>query len=617
MKRWLQARPRKVKRLMMAFADVVAITFATWAAFSLRVGEAWPEILATRWWLLVMMPLLSVPVFGAIGMYQPIIRYIGPSFLKTVLWGAGISALTMPLLVILIPSDVGFQRTAPAIFFLLAIVLIGGMRSIARWWFVDQRRSSGQVVVYGAGDAGANLVAVMAHAGSRVVAFVDDAESLHGTTVCGVRVHSPKKLPDIVKHSGATDVLLAIPSLSPERRRVVIESLIELPIHVRTVPDLDELVSGTLGMGDLRHIRVEDLLCRDSVASGASQAIEALSNQCVMVTGAGGSVGSELSADLVRGGCSELVLLDRSEPALFRVASDLRDTYPHIRIRPVLADIRDAKVVAPVLRKHAVSAVYHAAAHKHVPLVEENEIEAVNNNVFGTQNLIEECERAGVDRFVLISTDKAVRPTSVMGATKRVSEMIAQQQSGTGMKICMVRFGNVLGSSGSVATIFEKQIQEGGPITVTDPEMIRYFMTIPEAANLVLQAGSMATGGEMYLLDMGQPVKILDLAQLMIRLAGMTERNEQNPTGDIEIVFTGQRDGEKAIEELLVAEGARETSHPMIYQAFEPSPDGAWLAQRIQALELATAVADVAEVRRILFSTVESSDRVQPWEVQA
>ncbi|MCH2143417.1 MAG: polysaccharide biosynthesis protein [Phycisphaerales bacterium] len=602
-KRWLQSRSRRFKRIILMTVDSVVISIGLWAAFALRLGELWPDMLAQRWWLLLAMPLMSIPVFFLVGMYQPIIRYIGPSFIKTVAVGVGLSALTIPLMIVLVPQDVGFPRTTPAIYFLVVAGALGGFRSAARWWFTGISRTGERVIVYGAGHAGARLVSALAHAGGHVAAVVDDSQSAQGSTIRGVRVYSPNQLVDIVSKMNATDVLLAIPSLTPGRRRDIIESLVQLPVHVRTVPDLDELVSGTAGFTDLRYLRIEDLLGREAVPPQQELINASVAGRSVMVTGAGGSIGSELCRGIIASECSRLVLVDRSEPALFEIYSSIQRSHPTVDVYAVLADVRDTPAIQEAMEQQEVQTVFHAAAHKHVPLVENHEIEAAGNNIFGTQSVMNAAANSGVERFVLVSTDKAVRPTSVMGATKRVAEMVIQAMAPERLHVCMVRFGNVLGSSGSVVPIFRRQLEEGGPITVTDPEMVRYFMTIPEAANLVIQSGGMANSGEVLLLDMGKPIKIVDLARLMIRLAGMTERNAQHPDGDIEIKFVGQRGGEKMREELLVSEEALETSHPMIFCATEPAPTVEWLEHQLEMIEAACVARDTKVARQILFET--------------
>lgn len=604
-KLWLQSQPRRTKRFIMVAVDAAIIPCGTWAAFALRVGEFWPDMLAQRWWLLIAMPLVGVLIFAGVGMYQPIVRYIGPSFIKTLLLGGGLSALSMPLMVVLAQEAQGFQRTAPAIYFLVVAGMLGGVRSGARWWLAGGGRSGERVIVYGGGNAGARLISALSHAGSRVVAVVDDARAAQGSSIRGVTIRSPESLAEIVTKTSATDVLLAIPSLSPDRRRHIIESLVQLPVRVRTVPDLDELVSGRAGFTDLRYLRVEDLLGREAIPPRDELIEASVAGRCVMVTGAGGSIGSELCRGVIANGCTRLVVVERSEPSLFEIDSSLRRAFKEFDIHAVLSDVRDTAAMREAMQTHGVQTIFHAAAHKHVPLVEHNEIEAATNNIFGTQSVLAAAVDSNVDRFVLVSTDKAVRPTSVMGATKRVAEMVVQSMVGSDLHACMVRFGNVLGSSGSVVPIFRRQIEEGGPVTVTDSEMVRYFMTIPEAANLVIQSGGMAGDGEVLLLDMGQPMKIVDLAKLMIRLAGLTERTPNNPSGDIEIRFIGQRGGEKMLEELLVSEETLGTSHPMIFQATEPSPPSVWLQQHLAAIEEACASRDSQGVRRVLFEIVE------------
>lgn len=577
----------------MVMADALLIPIATWAAFALRVGEVWPEILAQRWWLLVAMPVVSLPIFAAVGLYRSMVRHLGPSFLRELAIAAACSALTMPLMVLLAQQADGFQRSAAIIYLLVVAALLGGLRSTAGGWLRASTRQGSGTLIYGAGSAGTQLVGAMAHAHDlRVVAMIDDDPALHGSTVRGVSVRGPDHIESLIARHDVGEVLLAMPSIEPDQRRRIVESLIRFPVRVRTVPDLDDLVAGRRPFDDLRLLDVDDLLGRRPVPPIERFMNEPVRDRVVLVTGAGGSIGSELCRQVAAIGPRSLILLDRSEYDLYRIERQIRGACPDLEIRAVLRDVLDQQGCREVIAEHGVTTIYHAAAYKHVPLVEDNVVDAVRNNVIGTQRLLNAAGDEGVERFVLVSTDKAVRPTSIMGATKRIAEMIIQTQAPSSMRCCMVRFGNVLDSSGSVVPLFREQIESGGPLTVTDPEMVRYFMTIPEAAQLVIQAGGMAREGEVFLLDMGAPIRIVDMARLMIRLAGRSERNDEHPGGDIEIRFTGSRPGEKLEEELLLADAADPTEHPMIHHAGEGPPS---------AHEVADIVAD-------LVSSIERRD---------
>jgi FlaA1/EpsC-like NDP-sugar epimerase len=468
---------------------------------------------------------------------------------------------------------------------------------VARWLVLSHRSTRMPVLIYGAGDAGAQLSVALA-AGGRMfpVAYVDEKAALQGSTLGSVPVVAPAQMKAIVEEHDVRDVLLAIPGASRKRRGEIIRQMVDLGVHVQTVPDLNDLLSGRATLADLRDISVEDLLGRDPVTPESRLLGVAIRGKCVMVTGAGGSIGSELCRQILREEPSHLVLFELSEIALYEIERELRalvqQRHFNVELVPLLGNTHHRTRLREVMQTYRVQTVYHAAAYKHVPIVEQNVVEGIYNNVFATWNAAETAIETGVETFVLVSTDKAVNPTNVMGATKRFAEIVlqavaARQQS---TRFCMVRFGNVLGSSGSVVPLFNEQIRRGGPVTVTHPEVRRYFMTIPEAASLVLQAGTMARGGEVFVLDMGQPVKIDELARRMIALSGLSVRDERNPDGDVEIEYTGLRPAEKLYEELLIGENVSGTEHPMIMRAFEHTPNWSevsqWLTDMRQALDL-------------------------------
>lgn len=604
--------PRRAKLVIAMAADAFLIAGAVWGAFALRLSEPWSEMLASRWWLLVVMPLVTLPVFKMVRLYQGVLRHIGARFAVSLLYGVSISALFMPLLVILAQQATEFSRAVSVMYWFLAIVGVGGIRMLGRSWFrFGADADARPVIIYGAGDAGAQLQTALSDGRQfRLVGFVDDDRSRWKMMVNGVRVHPPSEIRRLVLSNRCRDVLLAIPSSTRSQRREIIDRLRSLPVKVRTVPTLSELADGSIRVDEIRPIAVEELLGRDPVAPIPTLLDRCIRDHVVMVTGAGGSIGSELCRQIIRLRPRTLVLLERSEYALYSIHDELRATLAEqgldCELAPILGSAGDRTHLRHLLRGFGVQTIYHAAAYKHVPMVEFNVASGIMNNSLLTLALAEEAIDAGVESFVLVSTDKAVRPTNVMGASKRLAELVLQalHLRGSETRFCMVRFGNVLDSSGSVVPVFKRQITEGGPISVTHPEVIRYFMTIPEAASLVLQAGSMGSGGDVFLLDMGDAVRIADLARLMIRLAGLTERTEERPDGDIEVVYTGLRPGEKLYEELLIGDDVLETEHPMIMRGNEETIDWHALEPVLRSLESACRSGDVPALMSLLKQVV-------------
>jgi len=512
---------------------------------------------------------------------------MGTHAMYAVLKGVTISTLLLATVVLL--SDIkGVPRSAFLIYWGVAVIYIGGSRLLMRSYFYALTRPANTqniYAIYGAGKAGIQLYNALTHSQDAIiVAFVDDDKTLQGSVIHGIKVYAPSLLPTLITECGISQILLAMPSVSRARRRVIFEELEELPVHVRTIPGLEDLVNGNARVNELREVDIEDLLGRDTVAPDEKLLEKCIKHKNILVTGAGGSIGSELCRQIIHLEPKCLVLHELSEYALYQVDSELqklnKQNKKKIDIVPIIGNIQNQKHLEKVLKIYKINTIYHAAAYKHVPLVEHNVLEAIKNNIFGTLYAALAARNANVDTFVLISTDKAVRPTNVMGATKRFAEMILQglakendgiQKKKSVTQYCMVRFGNVLGSSGSVVPLFREQIRNGGPVTVTHPDIIRYFMTIPEAAQLVIQASSMGKNGEVFVLDMGDPVKIYDLAKQMIHLTGLTIKDEKNPNGDIQINFTGLRPGEKLYEELLIGDNATGTQHPRIMRADEDS----------------------------------------------
>lgn len=632
--------PRRYKRVLQLVVDVFLVWAALWLAFLVRLGDTQHiEPFKGHAWLFILAPIIAIPLFIRGGMYRAVMRYFGNDALLSIARAVSFSAL-------LLAVAVYWYQDAPKIiprsmvlnYWLLSLLFIGGLRLLMRQYFMGDWYSSSQpfklnrkdeglprVAVYGAGSAGNQLVAALRLGRSmRAVAFVDDDPGIANRVISGLRVYNAKHIRQMIDDSGAVEILLAIPSASRARRREVLELLEPYPLHVRSVPGFMDLASGRVTVDDVQEVDIADLLGRDAVPPQQALFERCIRDQVVMVTGAGGSIGSELCRQIVATGPTTLLLFEHSEFNLYSIHSELeqrirRESLP-VRLVPILGSIRNPQRLLDVMRSWAVNTVYHAAAYKHVPMVEHNIAEGVLNNVLGSTYTAQAAVRAGVEHFVLISTDKAVRPTNVMGSTKRLAEMVLQALSRESAPVLfgdkegvhqvnktrftMVRFGNVLGSSGSVIPLFHEQIRRGGPVTVTHPNITRYFMTIPEAAQLVIQAGAMGQGGDVFVLDMGQPVKIAELAEKMIHLSGLSVRSERNPYGDIAIEFSGLRPGEKLYEELLIGDDVIATEHPMIMRANEdhlPWEDfKAVLGELLQAVEQD----DYDRVRQLLRQTV-------------
>jgi FlaA1/EpsC-like NDP-sugar epimerase len=634
---------RATKRAIVLSLDALLCIASVWIAFSLRLGQ-WD--LASRGIDLVALAALSLwfPIALYTGVYRAIFRAVGPGMMVGL--ALAVAVMTLPMIAaFMVVGVTGVPRTIaimqPMIFFLLLAL----SRIVARYLLVDllnQRTFVGErrrTLIYGAGAAGQQLASsIRLEAGMALYGFVDDDDRLEGHRLDGVKISHSRDLGVLINLYGITDVLLALPSASRARRKRIVDDLQQFPVHVRTLPAMLEIVDDRVSISDLREVDIEDLLGRDPVEPHPELLDRTIAGKVVMVTGAGGSIGSELCRQIVRLRPTRLILVEQSEYGLYAISRELGAAIDQtaegaITVIPELVNVVEANAIGRVMERWRPDTVFHAAAYKHVPLVEANVISGARNNIFGTLHTAVAADRVGVGHFILISTDKAVRPTNVMGATKRVCELILQALavSGSTTTFSMVRFGNVLGSSGSVVPLFKRQIHSGGPVTVTDLRITRFFMTIPEAAQLVIQAGAMAEGGEVYVLDMGKPIRIVDFARSMIRLSGMTVRDEANPDGDIEIVEVGLRPGEKLYEELLIGDNAMPTAHQRIMRAHERSLpidqllatlgrlDTALVAgNRRQALtiltklvpEFACSVADAAE--RSADGRSESVDGVSP-----
>lgn len=606
--RWLFKQPRSTKRFISLLLDALFITVAFWAAFMLRLDTTAILGSGAHWLILLITIPVTLACFVRLGLYRAVLRYLGYHAILTMVAGTLLSAGIM--VVSAYTLDLFLPRTVPVIYCAFALLLCGGARTLARALYNQStKKLKTPVIIYGAGSSGRQLNSSLQYGNEyRAVAFVDDNPVLHNVMLQGLTVFSASELPQIIARFGARKLLLAMPSMPRQRRREIVEGLSELSIEMLTIPGMADIVSGKAKLSELHEVSVEDLLGRDPVAPFPELITANIKDKVVMVTGAGGSIGSELCRQIVQQQPTTLVLLENSEFSLYQIDQELnnwcRETHCDIRIVPIMASVQRQNRLEAVITAFGVQTVYHAAACKHVPLVEYNVVEGVRNNVFGTWNAAEAAINCGVERFVLISTDKAVRPTNVMGTSKRIAELVlqglAQRQSAT--RFCMVRFGNVLGSSGSVVPLFKRQIHAGGPITLTHKDITRYFMTIPEAAQLVIQAGAMGKGGDVFVLDMGEPVRIIDLARKMIRLMGFEEKTADNSNGDIEIKVTGLRPGEKLYEELLIGGEETTTTHPRIRTANEVSLPWDEMLSLLSALDSACEAYDQAAIRELLLS---------------
>jgi FlaA1/EpsC-like NDP-sugar epimerase len=606
------ALPRETKRLIMAAADAVAIPTALWAALALKFDRLDPSLDRTFAYFLVAV-VSALVFFSVFGLYRAVIRFMGPKAMVTVIAGVSLSVLVLAVFDRFFASH-QIPLSAFGIYWALALPYVGGSRFVARYLFLRRSGAKGtaaRVAIYGAGHAGARVCSVLLGGPDfHPVAFIDDKKSLQGSNINGIRVYGSESLPELVRHRRIDRVLLAMPSTSRRRRREILTQLEPLGVHVQSLPNLSDLISGKAQISELCDVDVSDLLGRDPVPPKPKLFGSCIRGKCVLVTGAGGSIGAELCRQIIRLSPTRLVLFEMSELALYNIERELEEIAAHeqlvLEIVPLLGNAHHRHRVREVLATFGVQTVYHAAAYKHVPIVEYNVVEGIHNNVISTWYTAEAALETGVETFVLVSTDKAVNPANVMGATKRLAELVLQalQERTTQTRFCMVRFGNVLASSGSVVPLFQNQIRRGGPVTVTHRDVIRYFMTIPEAAQLVLQAGSMAKGGDVFVLDMGRPVRIDDLARRLVNLMGLTVRDANNPDGDIEIEYTGLRTAEKLFEELLIGSNVTGTDHPMIMRAMEHRLPWPKMQQILNDLLVALASFDCHRALALLTESV-------------
>lgn len=600
---------RSYKRLIMVIADLIALPLALWSGFALRFAEPWPQpYLSDFWWLFIVTPFVGVFVFARLGLYRAVVRFMGNQALMAVVKGVLLLALFMIIGMYLYGLQ-GFPRSVPINFALVALIYVGGTRVLFRsyyQWLVRYYADKEPVVVYGAGGAGVQLTLSL-NSGREYynIGFIDDNPALWGSLIQGVKVYSPVAALALIKKHEVKQVLLALPNASNQERKKVLDHFAGEPLQVLTVPAMSEIVSGKASVDQLREVALEDLLGRDPIAPRTDLLDASIKDKVVMVTGAGGSIGSELCRQIVAIKPKALLLYDLSEYSLYSVDQELnqlqKDYDLHFPIIALLGSVCLRTRLEAVMVRYGVQTIYHAAAYKHVPMVEHNLFEGIRNNIFGTRTVAQAALATGVERCILVSTDKAVRPTNIMGATKRFAELIVQDLATEATTIfSMVRFGNVLGSSGSVVPLFRQQIAAGGPVTVTHPDITRFFMTIPEAALLVIQAGSMATGGDVFVLDMGEHVRIVDLARRMIELTGFEVKDAENPEGDIELAFSGLRPGEKLYEELLIGDNVTDTRHPKIMRAKEETLTRLQLDHYLQLLVQAENDQDYLKARAVL-----------------
>ncbi|MFD2648784.1 polysaccharide biosynthesis protein [Devosia albogilva] len=611
--------PRSSKRAILVGFDVIALAFVLWASFSLRYDRWELPSNLDEWLIVTSAPVIGIPIFVRMGLYRAVVRYLPERAIWTIVQAMALAAILWVLLAFL--SEMTGRgivpRSVPVIYWALGTLALTGSRLIAKWIFWPTSRSAllklPAVVIYGAGEAGTQL-ATSLRKSHFIAGFLDDDATLHRREVVGIKVFAPSYLPSLVRDFGVKQVILSMPSLSATRRKEIVRDISQHGVKVQSLPGIADLVTGKYLVSQIHEIEVDELLGRSSVPPDANLIREMIVGRTIMVTGAGGSIGSELCRKIAQWRPQRLVLFESNEFALYKIEMELH-TQKDVAVVPVLGSVTNAQRVISAIKENSVEVVFHAAAHKHVPLVEANAFEGIYNNVFGTKVIADAAFEFGVKNFVLISTDKAVRPTNVMGATKRWAELIVREKAAqaleqhTGQRFCAVRFGNVLGSNGSVVPLFKEQIARGGPVTLTDRAMTRYFMSIQEAAELIVQAGALSEGGDVFLLDMGEPILISDLAENMVRLAGLTVRSDDNPEGDIEIVAIGKRPGEKMFEELFYdSSSATPTRHPKILRGRGQLAQSVSIAPRLDELRNALSVGDEKAARAVLFSLIAERD---------
>ena len=610
MKLRLQNLERIYKQLIMLLIDVITLLFALWLAFVLRLGEVFPaEYIYESWWLFIAVPVIMLPLFIKLGLYRAVLQYMGIKVITTTFQATTISCLIIGFLMMFFRES-NLPRSVLPIFWFIINIFVMSSRFLFKGYlyswdsFVNKRK---QTIIYGAGNAGVQLVeSLRKSAVYAPIAFVDDDRAKQGTILNYLEVFPFDKIEELIKKKEAKVLLFAVPSASHKERTQILQRLTKYPIEVKVLPSMDNIVNGVVSIDNIKHVGVTDILGRDTVAPKHNLLKRNIKKKNILVTGAGGSIGSELARQIMNLAPQKIVLLDSSEFNLYTIHQELSSLLINVKIVPALCTVTNYYQLKKLINIHQINTIYHAAAYKHVPMVELNVVSGAYNNIIGTYNVAKVADELKVESMVLVSTDKAVRPTNVMGASKRFSELVLQAFSDKS-ETCfsMVRFGNVLDSAGSVVPLFRKQIKEGGPVTVTHRNITRYFMTIPEAVQLVLQAGAMAKGGDVFVLDMGEPIKIIDLAYKMIHLSGLTPIDNENPDGDIRIEFTGLRPGEKLYEELLIGNDVIQSEHPRIMQAKESALSFENIISCIEIIKEAREKQDERIVKELLLKYVD------------
>lgn len=603
----LLALPRNIKKIIFVIHDSLVIFIAFWFAQNLKASYSQEWLSAANWLAFIATTGLTIFLFIRLGLYRAVTRYVSTKVLSMTVLGSAVSAVIFFLSVLIFEQRL--RLALPIVYFLVLVVLTTGSRMTLRS-LLSSRQSKAQepVIIYGAGQSGRQLLEAIKQVNEYyAVAFVDDNPHIQRTVIYDLAVYHPSEMDNLIARYGVSKILLAIPSATSEERKNILKKLEPYPCEVLTIPGVKDLVDGKISVGSLKKISVVDLLGRDPVDPVPELMAADITGKVVMVSGAGGSIGSELCRQIIRRAPSKLILFELSEFSLYNIDKELNEMKAaagfNVEILPLLGSVQNYERMREIMTAYKVDTVYHAAAYKHVPMVEFNTIEGIRNNVYGTLFCAQAAINSNVSTFVLISTDKAVRPTNTMGASKRMAELVLQAlaaEPDQKTRFCMVRFGNVLGSSGSVVPVFEKQIAAGGPITLTHENITRFFMTIPEAAQLVIQAGAMGKGGDVFVLDMGEPVKIIDLAKQMIRLSGLEIKDAEHPGGDIEIKITGLRPGEKLYEELLIGAEVKETTHPRIMTANEIMLPWYKLSDILERLTQACDLSNQTDVRNLL-----------------